>query len=150
MDNATPSGNSLAAELLARAGHLFGIPQHTEVARRAVAREAEVMARYPTAFGRLLGVLDRLEAPPLEVVLVGPPSDAATHALVAAALAPFHRNRTVAGWEGGAAPGGAPLFEGKALVGGAATAYVCRRYVCTAPVTEPAALVEALRRDGGA
>jgi hypothetical protein len=71
MDNATPSGNSLAAELLARAGHLLGEARYTEVARRAVAREAEVMARYPTAFGRLLGVLDRLEGALAEELRVG-------------------------------------------------------------------------------
>ncbi|MHB1193196.1 MAG: thioredoxin domain-containing protein [Longimicrobiales bacterium] len=129
MDNATPSGNSLAAELLARAGHLFGEARYTEVARRAVAREAEAMARYPTAFGRLLGVLDRLEAPPVEVVVVGPRGEAGTRALVAAALAPFHRNRTVAGRE----------------ESGAATAYVCRGYACRAPVGDPAALAEELR-----
>jgi uncharacterized protein len=151
MDNATPSGNSLAAELLARAGHLFGVPRYTEVAQRTVAREAEVMARYPTAFGRLLGVLDRLEAPPVEVVVVvGRRDDPATQALLRAALAPFHRNRTVAGCGGDATPAGVPLLEGKAPVAGSATAYVCREYACRAPVTEPAALADALRREDGA
>ena len=147
MDNATPSGNSLAAELLARAGHLFAAPRYTEVARRVVAREAEVMARYPTAFGRLLGVLDRLEAPPVEVVVVGRRADAATRALVQAALAPFQRNRTVVGCEEGAASAGVPLLEGKAAVGGSATAYVCRGHACRAPVTDPAALADQLRAE---
>ncbi len=145
MDNATPSGNSLAAELLARAGHLFSEARYTEVARRAVAREAEIMARYPTAFGRLLGVLDRLEASPVEVVVVGPRDDAGTRALVAAALAPFHRNRTVAGREEGTATAGVPLLEGKVQRHGSATAYVCRGYACRAPVNDPAALAEELR-----
>jgi len=149
MDNATPSGNSLAAELLARAGHLFGDPTHTELARRAVAREAALVARFPTAFGRLLSVLDRLEATPLEVAVVGPGHDPAARALVRAALAPFHRHRIVVGCEEGAAPAGVPLLEGKTAVGGAATAYVCRGYACSAPVTGAADLAAALRAGDG-
>jgi hypothetical protein len=149
MDNATPSGNSLAAELLARAGHVFREDRYTEVARRGVAGEAALVARYPTAFGRLLGVLDRLEAPPVEVVVVGRSDDPATWVLVTAALAPFHRNRTVAGFEEGAAPAGVPLLEGKTAVGGAATAYVCRGYACRAPVTDAASLGAELRAAAG-
>ncbi len=150
MDNATPSGNSLAAELLARAGHLFGEARYTEAARGAVAREAEVMARYPTAFGRLLGVLDRLEAPPVEVVLTGTRHDTALRAMRGAALAPFHRNRTVVGRVGGEAPSGVALLEGKVPVGGAATAYVCRGHACRAPVTDAAALAGELRDEASA
>jgi hypothetical protein len=107
------------------------------------------MARYPTAFGRLLGVLDRLEAPRVEVVVVGRPDDDATRSLLTAALARFDRNRTVAGWLGGVVPPGIPLLEGKTAVGGSATAYVCRGYVCRAPVTDAAALEAELRAAGG-
>ena len=145
MDNATPSGNSLAAELLARAAHLFGEESYEEIARRAVARETAAMARYPTAFGRLLSVADRLDAPPTEVAVVGDPADPATRALIAAALSGFHRNRTVAGGRPGALPDGVPLLEGRDPVGGRPTAYVCRRFACQAPVTEPAALAAQLR-----
>jgi uncharacterized protein YyaL (SSP411 family) len=145
MDNATPSGNSLAAELLARAAHLFGEGTYEEIVRRAVAREAAAMARYPTAFGRLLSVADRLDASPTEVAIVGDPADPATRALVAAALNGFHRNRTVAGGRPGALPAGVPLLEGRNPVSGRPTAWVCRRFACRAPVTDPAALAAELR-----
>lgn len=145
MDNATPSGNSLAAELLARAGHLFGEARYTDVARRTVAREAHSMARFPTAFGRLLSVTDRLDADPVEVAVVGRPDDPATAALLRAGLTGFHRNRTVVGRApGDPADEGIPLLAGRHPADGAATAWLCHRYACRAPTTDPAELVAEL------
>ena len=47
-----------------------------------------------------------------------------------------------------AAPGvaGIPLLQGRDLVDGRAAAYVCRDLVCERPVTDAAALREALAR----
>ncbi len=137
MDNATPSGGSLAAELLLRAGHLFGESRYEEVARRALASEAPAMSRYPSAFGRLLCVLDRSLAPPVEIAVVGDRADERTRALRAAALAPFLRNRTVTGRAPGASVEGVPVLEGRDARDGAPTAYLCRGYSCRQPVTEP-------------
>ena len=39
-----------------------------------------------------------------------------------------------------------PLLEGKGPVQGKAAAYVCENMACKAPVTDPTALEEALRR----
>jgi uncharacterized protein YyaL (SSP411 family) len=41
---------------------------------------------------------------------------------------------------GAEAPIVSPLLEGREQVGGQATAYVCRNFVCRLPVTDPAAL----------
>ncbi len=137
MDNATPSGNSLAAELLVRAAHLFDEPRYREVALRVVTREADAVARFPTAFGRLLSVVDRMEAEPVEVAVVGDPADGATLALVRAALAPFHRNRTVTGRAPAEPDDGSPLLHGRTPANDTPTAWVCRGYACRAPVTDP-------------
>jgi uncharacterized protein YyaL (SSP411 family) len=42
-------------------------------------------------------------------------------------------------------PDAAPLLADRPLVEGKAAAYVCHGYVCDRPVTEPAALIAALR-----
>jgi uncharacterized protein YyaL (SSP411 family) len=140
MDNATPSGPSLAAELLARAGHVFDDERCRTAARRIVDHEAEALARYGPAFGRMLSVLDRLLAEPVEVAIVARSDGAGATELLHEANAPFGRNLTVVGRREGEPVTGVPLLEGRDLVQGRSAAYVCRRYACRMPVTEPAAL----------
>jgi uncharacterized protein YyaL (SSP411 family) len=57
-------------------------------------------------------------------------------------------NRVVAGAVDGASDlRGLPLLEGKRATDGKVTAYVCRKYVCQAPTSDPEALARQL--DGG-
>jgi uncharacterized protein YyaL (SSP411 family) len=93
------------------------------------------VARFPTAFGRLLSALDRSLAEPVEVAVVGHPDAEDTRTLLREALGGFHRNRTVAGKAPGMAVEGVPVLEGRDSVEGKATAYVCRGYACRAPTT---------------
>jgi uncharacterized protein YyaL (SSP411 family) len=131
-DNPTPSGNAMLASVLLRLGRLWA---DDELERRAagVLRLVEPsLSRVPSAFGWSLCTLDLWFSPPQELAVVGP-----VDAPVArAALVPF-RPRAVA------AVGPAedlPLLAGKGLVDGQAAVYVCERFVCRAPVTDPAAL----------
>jgi len=147
MDNATPSGNSLAVELLIRSAHLFGEERHRDIANRVLDREAGLMARFPSAFGRLLGALDRTVADPVEIAIVGARDDSRTLELLQAALSPYLPNRTIAGTAPGEAlPYRLPVLEGRDR-GTEPTAYVCERYACKAPVFDAVALAEQL--DGG-
>jgi len=140
MDNATPSGSSLTAELLARAGHVFDEPRYREAAERLLDYEVEALERYGPAFGRMLSVLDRTLAEPVEVAIVAREHDAEARALVREANRSFHRNLTVVGREGGDTVAGVPLLQGRGTVDGRSAAYVCRRYACRRPVTEAARL----------
>ena len=144
MDNATPSGNSLAVELLIRSAHLFGEERHRDIAHRVLDREAGLMARFPAAFGRLLAALDRTVADPVEIAIVGARDDARTFALLQTALKPYMPNRTIAG----TAPGEdlshrLPVLEGRDS-GTEPAAYVCERYACKAPVSDAVALAAQL------
>jgi uncharacterized protein YyaL (SSP411 family) len=144
MDNATPSGNSLAVELLIRSAHLFGGERHRDIAHRVLDREAGFMARFPAAFGRLLSVLDRTVADPVEIAIVGARDDARTRALLQAALKPYMPNRTIAGTvPGEGLPHRLPVLEGRDR-GAEPAAYVCERYACKAPVSDPVALAAQL------
>ena len=137
MDNAVPSGNSLAVELLMRAGHLFSDEEMDRVAARALESEARVALSYPSAFGRLLSLATRRLMAPVEVAVVGPPGEARA-GLLDAALRPWIPQRVLAGGEErDSPPFPIPLLEGRGTKDGRPTAYVCSGYACRLPVTTP-------------
>ncbi len=145
-DSATPSGNSLAVELLLRTAHLFGDERHREVAERVLQREVGSMERAPGGFARLLSCLDTALAKPVEVALIGNRDDNALRALHRAALAPYLPHRTIAGRaEEEVVAHPIPLLADRPLVDGNAAAYVCVAYACRTPVTSPEALAEQLQ-----
>ena len=139
-DNATPSENSLAADGLLRLAALTGDTSAAHRAERWVTAMAPVLGEHPTAFAFLLEALERVVRPPLEVAVVGDPDDPARDALVAE----LRRRLLPAAVRVTATPGdGAdltPLLADRPTVDGRATAYVCERFACQLPVTEPDAL----------
>jgi uncharacterized protein YyaL (SSP411 family) len=131
-DHPVPSGNSMLAYVLLRLSRIYG---DDELERRAVGvlrLFGESLGRGPTEFAWALNALDLYLATPRELAIVGPPESA----LARAALAPFEPNAVVAF---GPAEG-VPLLEGKGLVDGNPAVYLCERFACQAPVTDPAEL----------
>jgi uncharacterized protein YyaL (SSP411 family) len=134
-DNPTPSGNSMLASVLLRLARIYG---DDELERRAVGVFRLIhgaLGRAPTAFGHALCALELHFSPPRELAIVGPPDSPVARA----ALARFDPNAVVAISATGEADG-VPLLAGKTLVDGRPAVYVCERFACRAPVTEPAAL----------
>ena len=147
-DNATPSGTSLASELLARLADLL---QDESMRRRAtyvLETIAEPMVRHPAAFGHALGVADLLVRGAIELAIVGDPTSDDFHALSRAAAERYVPALVLAG---GHARGvaGIPLLAERSMTHGRATAYVCRNYTCDAPVTDAAALSAKLEAAAG-
>ncbi|HKW49902.1 MAG TPA: thioredoxin domain-containing protein [Gemmatimonadaceae bacterium] len=141
-DNATPSGTSLAAELLARLADLL---QDESMRRRAtyvLETIAEPMVRHPAAFGHALGVADLLVRGAIELAIVGDPDTDDFRALSRAAAERYVPGLVLAG--GAARRSGIPLLADRSMTDGRATAYVCRNYTCRAPVTDGLALTAQL------
>jgi uncharacterized protein YyaL (SSP411 family) len=92
----------------------------------------ELAGQHPQAFGHLLQALDFHLAPVKEVALVG--EDLAP--LERVVRGAFRPHLVLAG---GAADG-VPLLRDRPPVDGHAAAYVCERFACKAPVTEPGEL----------
>jgi uncharacterized protein YyaL (SSP411 family) len=144
-DNAVPSGGSMAIEWLLRLAAHLGEDRYETIALRALRPMADLMARHPTGFGRYLGALDFHLGPVVEVALVSPRSDARSGPEAAGPLADvvfgrYQPNRIVAGGREGMPAAGLPLLEGKTAVAGRPTAYVCRRFACQEPTTDPETL----------
>jgi uncharacterized protein YyaL (SSP411 family) len=142
-DNPTPSGQSLAATLLLRLARLRGDDEMEREAAGALELAADFLQRAPHALGQTLSAIDMLLSPPQEIAVVGPTGDRATAELRRAALDGFHPNAVYAFGDGeGDDP--LPVLAGKTLVDGGAAVYICERFACRAPLTDPAAVAEAL------
>jgi len=138
-DNATPAENSLAASGLLRLAALTGESRYEEAAREVLRALAPVMAEHPTAFAYLLGALERVVTAPLEVAIVGDSPELRRE--VFGRLLPASVAVTVsAPAETGAGAELTPLLADRPLPDGHATAYVCERFACRQPVTDPAEL----------
>jgi uncharacterized protein YyaL (SSP411 family) len=144
-DNATPSGTSLAVELLVRLAELL----HDVDARRRATYVVETLApaigRYPSAFGHLLGSADMLINGAVELAIVGDPQSADFAALERTAAERYVPSLVLAGGHP-RTDDSIALLSGRDARGGHATAYVCRNYTCEEPATRPEQLEEQLDR----
>jgi uncharacterized protein YyaL (SSP411 family) len=131
-DNPVPSGNSMLAHVLLRLSRIYGDDERERQAVGVLRLLHGNLARIPTAFGWALCALDLYLSPPRELAIVGSPEDE----IARAALAPFDPNAVVAFGPSEEIP----LLAGKGRVDGRPTLYVCERFSCRAPVTDPAEL----------
>jgi uncharacterized protein YyaL (SSP411 family) len=134
-DTPIPAGGSSAALGLLRLAALTGEHPYEEQAVGHLRLLHELAARHPSAFGHVLQALDVYLAPRREVALAGDPDGVA--ALAAVVREAPRPHLVVAGGAGG---GAVPLMEGREPVDGHAAAYVCERFACRMPVTDPDAL----------
>jgi uncharacterized protein YyaL (SSP411 family) len=112
------------------------------LARAALGPMQEMLARYPLGFVQWLIALDYALAHPREVSIVGDAEAADTRALLDACATGYRSHQIVALGEPGVEPVTVPILEGRSLIDGRATAYVCVDFVCQPPVTKPEELLE--------
>ncbi len=144
-DSATPSGNSLAVELLLRLSHLTDRGEWREMAEAVMSREAGSAARFPGGFGRLLTQMERVLTPPLEIAIVGT-SDQGRDPLLAAVWADFLPFRALTGAAQAMNPAPFPLLKDRSPAFERATAWVCRAYACERPTDDATEVSASLRR----
>ncbi|MDA1258445.1 MAG: thioredoxin domain-containing protein, partial [Chloroflexi bacterium] len=143
-DNATPCGGSSAANFLLRLSTHTGEPSYSRSAGATLRSVRDYMTQSGAGFGGWLAALDYYLSTPIEVVVIGDPELPETQALLREVHGRYIANRVVAGGVVTANPAPTPLLEGRTLVGGAPTAYVCENYACQLPVTDPGALAAQL------
>jgi uncharacterized protein YyaL (SSP411 family) len=139
-DNATPSGNSVAAMVLLRLAILDGKEEFRNLATATLSEVADQVRRYPSGFGYALSAIDFLLSTPKEVAIVGnTPLD--IQPMLSEVWSRYLPNKVVAPSFGIEI---IPLLEGRSPINGLPTAYVCEHYTCKQPVTDVSALREQL------
>ena len=143
-DNASPAGTSLAVDLLARIAELTGDADMEGRASSLLDALAEPIARYPTAFGHLLGAADMIVHGAVAVALVGRPGEERFTELERTLAGQYIPSLVLAGGESQRPP--VALLERREMIDGNPTAYVCRHFACELPATTADALGDQLER----
>jgi len=148
-DGATPSGNSVAALNLLRLARMTGKSDLEAKTERLVQAFSTAVAEAPMAFTQFLNFLDFYLGPSQEIVLAGDPAWETSRTMTVAVQRKFQPNRILLFRQeddtGKKLAALCPFVEGMKSIGQKATAYLCEGYSCKTPLTDPAALQEALK-----
>src|SRR5215204_826691 len=130
-DNATPSGNSVAADVLLKLARLTGDERYERFAVTVLRLAAAQARRYPQGFGRILSALEFYFNPTKEIVILGDSAE-----LKSEIWRRFLPNKVVVLAENAGRDADLiPLLQERSLIDGKPTAYVCENFTCQKPVT---------------
>ena len=133
-DNATPSGNAMAAQVLLKLSLYTGNGRYWDIAEEAVRGMYSRMSHFPNGFAHWLCAADFIMGEPQELAIAGKFGKSGTMAMLDVANNRYRPNMiTAVGTNGDVVP----LLFGRPQIEGEVTAYVCRRFVCQQPVTDP-------------
>jgi uncharacterized protein YyaL (SSP411 family) len=138
-DNATPGGNSVAADVLLRLALLFGEELYAEAATRTIAAVSPLAEKYPSGFGFLLGVAEWRAGQPKEIAITGAANDPTFRALRKVVGEEFLPHRVLVA---GTTSADLPLMQNRPA--DRVLAYLCEAYMCAEPTAEPERLRELL------
>jgi uncharacterized protein len=145
-DDATPSGNGIAALVLQRLGYLLGEPRYLAAAERTLRAAWPALEKHPLSHATLVNALEELLQPPELVILRGEPAAIEGWQRELAQL--YAPRRLVLAIPSDARDLPPALADKPAR--GAAVAYVCRGSTCSAPVGSLEELIGSLHPDRAA
>ena len=147
-DNATPSGNSIAALCLLRLALLNGNEDYRRRSTTVLRLMANGIRRYPPAFGFALTALDFYLSSPLEIAIVGDAADNRLSDLWRTLWETYLPNRVIALCTGDfdGASSRIPLLSNRNTLKTQPTAFVCQNYICQAPAVRADEFAAQLRR----
>ncbi|TDB88562.1 thioredoxin domain-containing protein [Actinomadura sp. KC216] len=146
-DNAVPSGQFAAAGALLSFAALTASDWHRQSAEAALAPAGTLADKHARFAGWGLAVAEARASGPVEIAVIGDPDDERTRVLHQTALMAVAPGAVVS--VGPPDAEGVPLLEGRGLVDGVPSAYVCRGFVCRRPVTSAAELTRELLGSSG-
>ncbi len=148
-DGATPSGNSIAAMVLLRLGRLMYDKELLNKGQAVLRSSAKMMERAPRAYLNMMWALDFYLYPPYEFAIVGSLESQEVRGFLGAIHDGYIPNKVIAlNSEPGSDSIGTQiaLLKDKPLIDGKPAVYLCRNFVCLAPVTSVEALQEQMEK----
>ena len=143
-DNATPSGNALACEALLKLAAFSEQREYRELAEETLTSMAEAASQHPLAFGHWLSTMDFSLANLKQVALLSGSPSPLSQEMLDVLRASFRPNLVVAYAQIPPLQNAPELLQGRKLLKGMPTAYVCEGFVCKLPVSSKEALRQQL------
>jgi len=144
-DNATPSGNALAAEALLKFSAFTGDCEQRDLAEKTLATAITGFERYPTAFACWLCAADFALGPVKQVAVISDPEQTNTQTLLNEIRSGYRPRMVVAASSLPLDPRAPALLSDRPQLSGKTTVYVCEGFICQQPVVEEEKLRELLR-----
>ncbi len=141
-DNATPSGNAVAAWALGRLAALTGEDRYARAAERTLELYFPMMRDHPAGFGAMALALDEMIVPPALLVLRGEPDALADWS--AQLARDFLPDAQLVAIPNGVS--GLPPVLDKPARPEPVNAWLCRGVTCLAPITDLASLRQAYKQ----
>jgi uncharacterized protein YyaL (SSP411 family) len=140
-DNATPSGNSVAADVFLKLAKLSGDEKYERFALAVLRLVAAQIKRYPQGFGRALSAIEFYLSPVKEVVIIGEAGSELEQSVWQRYLPNKVVVRSGSQRENSDA---IPLLAEREMIDAKTTVYVCENFVCQRPVNQLDELTELL------
>ncbi|MBT7600826.1 MAG: thioredoxin domain-containing protein, partial [Anaerolineae bacterium] len=145
-DNAIPSGNSLAAEVLLKLDALTGNAKYRKLAEETLGLVSDFVGRYPTGFAQWLSGADFSIHNAKQVAVMGDLGRDETQALLAEIRSSYRPNLVVAQSPYPPEEDSPALLKNRKLKNDLPTAYVCEGFACKLPVNNAEELREQLNQ----
>jgi len=141
-DNATPSGNSLAAMALLQLSVYNSVGEWRDLVERILGSIVGNVSKYPLGYGKWLCALDFALFSNKEVAILGSYNLPHTKELVDVLWSNYRPDYLVAISSFPPLPDSPLLLSDRALLNDKPTAYVCSNFICNRPVNSPKELTE--------
>jgi len=139
-DNATPSGNALAATALLQITSFGENPGWHDMVDQMLSSNLEIILRHPMAFAQWLCAADFAVGPVQEVAVVGDPGNQNTQAILDTIWKTYRPRQVVAISNHPPNSKAPPLLHNRTLQNNRPTVYVCYNFVCKQPTNDPVEL----------
>jgi len=133
-DNATPSGNALAATALLELAAYGDRTEWRDLAEDMLSSTYGAMLRYPTAFAQWLCAADFAVGPTREVAVIGDSDRSETKELLNTLWKTFRPRQVTAISNYPSEPDAPALLKDRPLLNDLPTVYVCQGFICLQPV----------------
>ena len=138
MDNATPSYNFMCGLLLIRLHYYYDNKKYREIVETSMDKVGTYINQYPYAHSTALFVHDYFLNGPKEIVLAAETNNDPLMNIVKQTYLPC---KILAS---SSTEMDLPILEGKEMVDGKSTIYICKNYTCKEPITDESILRDSL------